>query len=239
MALTDNLISYWKLDEATAASRADSVGTNTLTDVNSVSQQTGKISNCAGFASASSQKLTLSDNSSISTGDIDFTFSGWVYFTTLGAVRDLWTKWVDAGNQREYLLLYNSGTNRLEWYVSNNGTAAVVVTANNFGAPSTSTWYHVVTWHDSVNNQIGIAVNAGTADTASHTTGVFDSTATFALGARNTSPAYHNGRIDELGFWKRVLTSTERTQLYNSGNGLAYPFAAGVPLFMHHRKQMT
>ena len=27
---------------------------------------------------------------------------------------------------------------------------------------------------------------------------------------------------NQIGFWKRVLTSTERSELYNSGNGLAY-----------------
>ena len=36
------------------------------------------------------------------------------------------------------------------------------------------------------------------------------------------------GRIDEVGFWKRVLTSSERSLLYNGGVGLTYPFS-GAP----------
>ena len=36
------------------------------------------------------------------------------------------------------------------------------------------------------------------------------------------------GRIDEVGFWKRVLTSAERSLLYNGGVGLTYPFS-GAP----------
>ena len=32
-----------------------------------------------------------------------------------------------------------------------------------------------------------------------------------------------NGIIDEVGFWNRELTSSEVTDLYNSGAGLAYP----------------
>jgi len=30
--------------------------------------------------------------------------------------------------------------------------------------------------------------------------------------------------IDEVGFWTRVLTEDERTALYNSGDGITYPF---------------
>src|SRR3989304_4743325 len=36
------------------------------------------------------------------------------------------------------------------------------------------------------------------------------------------------GRIDDVGFWKRVLTSSERSLLYNGGVGLTYPFS-GAP----------
>ena len=53
-----------------------------------------------------------------------------------------------------------------------------------------------------------------------------DSTAEFDIGRRPYSGSfgYFNGRIDSVGFWKRVLTSAERTALYNSGNGLEYSF---------------
>jgi len=48
----------------------------------------------------------------------------------------------------------------------------------------------------------------------------------FAIGARrDTAPLYFDGRIDEVGLWKRVLTTAERTALYNSGAGVADPFA--------------
>lgn len=37
---------------------------------------------------------------------------------------------------------------------------------------------------------------------------------------------YLVGKIDEVGIWDRALTSTEVSALYNSGDGLAYPFLA-------------
>ena len=35
--------------------------------------------------------------------------------------------------------------------------------------------------------------------------------------------------MDELGFWKRLLTPEERAKIYNGGRGLAYPFTGSLP----------
>jgi len=50
----------------------------------------------------------------------------------------------------------------------------------------------------------------------------------FLIG-RNTRQGVNTASInlDELGIWTRVLTDNEITSLYNSGNGLAYPFSGG------------
>jgi hypothetical protein len=91
-------------------------------------------------------------------------------------------------------------------------------------------WYHIICWHDSVNNVIGISINDGTPDTAAHSTGSFDSTTDFVLGCAADLVGFLNGSIDEVGFWKgRVLGSAERSELYNGGLGLAYPFATITP----------
>lgn len=37
--------------------------------------------------------------------------------------------------------------------------------------------------------------------------------------------SYYTGLADEMSLWNRILTPTEKTELWNSGNGLAYPFA--------------
>jgi hypothetical protein len=54
---------------------------------------------------------------------------------------------------------------------------------------------------------------------------VFDGSAAFGLGRNEDSLAWLDGRLDSVSIWKRMLTAAERTQLYNSGNGLDYPFA--------------
>lgn len=55
--------------------------------------------------------------------------------------------------------------------------------------------------------------------------GTWGSTYTFTVGYQSATNWYM-GLLDEFGLWNRTLTATERTSLYNSGAGLAYPFGA-------------
>jgi hypothetical protein len=96
---------------------------------------------------------------------------------------------------------------------------------------TTGVWYFVVVWHDSVADTDNIQVNNGTVDSissAGHTPN--NGAADFCLGAR-TYPSfegYFNGQLSSVSFWKRTLTTNERTELYNGGTGLAYPFTSAV-----------
>jgi len=217
-SLNTNLISYWKLEEASGA-RADSEPTGTaqnLTDNNTVTSNPGTIGDAAQFDSGNQEYLSRADSTNLSTGDIDFTIAGWFYLDSNNADMRMLGK--TGSGQMEYYILFNSNTGRFEFHVSNNGTADVALSADNGPLfPFLSTWYFIVCWHDSVNNTINISVDDGTPDSASHTTGVFDGTADFRIGG--FTGAYFNGRADEVGFWKKVLSAPERTELYNGGAG--------------------
>lgn len=221
-SLLMSLVAYWKLDEA-SGTRADSLGVSNLTDNNTVTQNPGKVSNAAQFTAANSESLSIADNTALSTGDIDFTVAAWVYLDTLAVTQILAAKSsnIGAAANNEYALYYAS-TARFIFRVS-TGAVDTLLTANTFGAPALSTWYLVIAWHDSVNNVIGISVNAGTPDTSAYASGVVDSTNAFRLGADTQAGRYLNGRLDEVAVWKRVLTSNERARLYNAGAGVTYP----------------
>ncbi len=224
-ALTDNLAAYWKLDEA-SGTRADSVGSSNLTSNNGVTQTTGKLNSAAQFTSASSQYLSVADNTAISVGDIDFTVAAWVYLDSKSTTQTIASHYFTSTNQRGWDLEYLTGTDRFRFTVSGTGDSTIAsVLANNFGSPSTGTWYYVVAWHDSVNNTINIQVNNGSVDSAAWSTGVYNSSGPFVIGALSTPLQYLTGKVDSVGFWKKVLSSTERTSLYNAGDGLEYPFA--------------
>jgi hypothetical protein len=71
---------------------------------------------------------------------------------------------------------------------------------------------------------LNIQVNNGPVDSLPYSSGVAISTSPFAIGATGNAIDLLDGAVDEVGFWKRVLTAQERTALYNSGLGLTYPF---------------
>lgn len=229
MALTDSLISYWTLDES-SGNASDSHGSNTLTDVGSVSSTTGILN---GARSVSYGKYFSSTSAGFQFGDVDFCVSLWVNRQSSGYSdnKGIFGRWDFFSSNTQYLLYYDPSADRLNFIVSSDGSAATAVTASNHGAVNTSTWYNVVAWHDATNNQIGIAVNDGTPNTTSYSSGVYNNSGTLLVGQMVTSlgNTTWDGYIDELGVWSRVLTSGERTSLYNSGSGLAYPFSSGAP----------
>jgi hypothetical protein len=219
-----SLISHWTLDEA-SGTRNDSHGANHLTDNNTVTQAAGKIANAGQFTAANSESLSIVDNASLSTGDIDFMITAWVYFDSFGASgQGVVTKDGAGSGNREYGLIFNKSANRLSFLISNDGSSVALVNDDVLGAPATATWYFMVGWHDSVANTINIQVNNGTVGSAAHTTGGFDSTTQLRIGSLSSNINFVDGRIDEVSFWKRILTAAELTTLYNSGAGRAYPW---------------
>lgn len=212
--LTLSLISHWGMNEA-SGNRADSIGSNTLTDNNTVGSNTGKIGNAAEFVAANLESLTCTSNASLETGDINFSLDAWFYAGTF-ADRPLVTKAsVDSTTGYEYALyLYNTGTTIGLVVGSNAGVQSVKWNAT----LTINTWYHVVGWHDTDTDTINISVNNGTPVSAARTvTPVAASGKPFSIGG--LSPAYYSGRIDLVNFAKRLWTAAERAALYNSGNG--------------------
>lgn len=241
MAITDSLMAYFKLDEA-SGDALDAHGSNNLTDTNTVQAASGIISGARDFERDNGELFTLADNADLSTGDIDWTIQAWVIAETLSAGANwIVSKRNAAGTAVEYQLFYRS-TSRFALQVFDGaGTNRGTVQSDVLGAPSTATPYHIVCGHDSVNNLVFMYVN-GVAQTPVATSGAGgDSTSVFNIGAGGDSAGFcWDGLIDEVGFWKRVLTSGEVASLYNAGAGLAYPFAAGgavIPVFMNQYRQ--
>lgn len=222
MALNDDLKAWWMLNEE-SGTRYDAHGSNDLAEQNTVLYDTGKVNNAANFEIDTAEYLNIADNADLSTGDIDFTWSLWVKLESkpaqsMGIVYK-YTSTVDG----EYFIQWQQATDRFRTMTTDGGGNYQYVVANNFGAPDLATWYHIVYWHDATANEVGIVVNDGTPNTETYTNGANDSDDEFRLGARlSDTNENFDGLMDEVGFWKRKLTSTEITWLYNSGNGRTY-----------------
>ncbi len=231
--LAQDLVAYWQLDEASGV-RDDLIGANHLTDVNTVGSATGKRNTAASFVAASSEELTAPDAPALSMGDIPFTLAAWVYLTSLpgtGAGRTIIEKYrtpLDSNDDWEYEVIYDGTVARFSFQIGNGAGSSGSIKANSFGAASTGTWYLVVAWHDSVTNTINIQVNNGTVDSTSYTAGSYDSSGTFRIGGQAHTAYFMDGRIDGVAIWNRILTSSERSDLYNAGAGWdeALPFSA-------------
>jgi hypothetical protein len=228
MALTDNLISFWELEEA-SGTRADSHGSNHLTEsADAVAVATGKVGNGADFEGANgsgAEHLFKADVPSLSlSSDQAFTIQAWFNAESDngGNAMGMVSKY-DLGSQLEYVLWLSTGVTPMFRVYDGSGNPTTVTGSVN--PVFTGTWYCVHAWHDPDTDVIGIAFNAGTPVTAAHTTGTRNLTAPFVIGAFYTGGVGNgtfDGVIDQVGFWKRVLTGAERTQLYNGGAGLSY-----------------
>ena len=228
--LLNNLAAYWKLDEARGA-RLDQLGRSPLADTNGVGQAAGVNpgGQSARLAAASRQYLSTSSAELNFSQDTSFTWAGWLYFESLPGADSpvILSKKRGSGNDSDYrLLLLGSGENKLRFEI-NSGKSGVTASKPQL---SSGKWYFVLAWYDAA-GRIGIQINNGGKYTVA-TNGSRPGTSTQALylGWQSSLPnAYLNGRLDEFGFWKRVLSESESSLLYNRGAGCAYPFTTCLP----------
>lgn len=222
----DDLVEEWQLNETSGRAVGAWSGID-LSDTNTVGSGTGLVyATARDFEASNSEYFPFPACTETTMGDIDFTIEAWVKLESLSN-GTIVGKWTTAGDQREYILYYNasdhSPNNRFSFVVSSTGTSGTTTTldATTFGAPSTDTWYQVIAKHNAATNQISIRVNAGTADTASHTGGAFAGNREFTIGMLDASPPtyFFDGLIGPVRIWKRLTSDAEDTWLYNSGAG--------------------
>lgn len=226
MDLTGNLVSFWELEEA-SGTRADSKGSNSLSDNNTVTQAGGIIGNAALFTRANSEWLQATSNSSTQIGDVDFTIVCWVYLNTVmdgtGTNFQMMIAEDDGTNRSFSIAQGSASTAEFEWRVFRSGGSAICRSLS-FTTPVTATWYMLTCEYTSSGTTCGIAVNNGTVDSLSVGGAHISSTGDLFMGKRNStgSEGYYDGRLDQVGLWTRLLNSTEKSFLYNSGAGRAY-----------------
>lgn len=220
--LLNDLVAFWRLDEA-SGTRNDSAGANHLTDNNTVTQAVGKVGNAAQFTAANSEYLSRVDNAALSMGDIDFTIAAWVYVDARDADRTIVAKRNTTADLRiEYLLRANS-VNQFEFYISDDGGANFNVVQTATGTVVVGAWHFLVAWHEAAANTIKIQLDNATPISAATTLSPVDTTHPLTIGGF-AGGQFWDGRGDATGIWKRALTADERTELWNGGAGVEYPF---------------
>jgi hypothetical protein len=200
--LADDLVSYWKLDEV-SGNRADSVGSNTLTDNNTVGSAAGMSGLAASFVAANTESLSFSGAITTWTADNSVVFWGYTNDTTI------------------YRLFSTVGLP-----VDMNHSGTTVTASWRAGSIQRTATTSNAAWHLYAMVQEGtdysLSVDGGAFSTVSGAANIGGSDVlkigVYADGS--THPL--NGRIDEFGIWSRALTIDEIVSLYNAGAGLFY-----------------
>jgi hypothetical protein len=221
MALTDNLIAYWKLDEISGNASDSSGNGYTLTNNNTVGYASGKINNGADFGSSNTNKYfsaTLIDPDSYNSG---FSIGFWVKFNSLASSQKIFS-FNDLSWGGIHFRALSSTDTRFRFgngVTSDGGETAYT------SSWSTGTWYYIVMTHSATANKYYVNGSQVATDTTSVT--LANNGTTFNIGRDTGNNEYANSIVDEFGIWGKELSSTEVTALYNSGNGISYPFSAG------------
>lgn len=205
--LPNELVAYWKLDE-TGGSRKDSKGTNDLTAFGTVTSAAGKRGDAAQFASGA--YLSVADNPALSMSTTtSFTIALWVYPDAL-TTGNILQKW----NTSAYAYGLSYGGSHPNLSVGDGSASGDGLVAGQ--------WNLIIDTYDVAQQQISIRVNNGAQALGTWAGGSPPNTAPLVLGAGAAGAYPFNGRIDEVGIWKRVLSSQEQADLYNAGAGNTY-----------------
>lgn len=214
--LKTGLVSYWDLSES-SGSRIDSHGSNDLSVWNSMSSYSdGTFGTVADFTGGG---LTITDAAQTGldvTGDLSINL--FINQDALGSYF-LVSKWTHA-SANQYITGLFSGS-QLDFYDDNTCSGYTNGTFSVSGLSlSINTWY-MLTWVRT-GTTVELFINAVSQGTGT-TLGSQNCNATFALGFEAGRNIYYfNGKMARAGIWSKALSSSEVTELYNSGNGLLY-----------------
>lgn len=209
--LLTGLVSYYKLEDVN-----DFYGTNHLSNINAATFQTGKVRNGAKF-NGTTQYLRRANPLSVNTTNISM--FGWVYISTTSEKGCFWN---NGKNTMEAMDGYGLGVGAHTADFVGNELVGLLdgIAWLSFAKPIGAAGWHFVgmtrdalTWRGYVDNVVAVTI---------FTTNPSPPTLDFTLGADNPAdiyPRYWRGMVDEFGFWNKVLSAQERTDLYNGGAG--------------------
>lgn len=217
MVLTGSLVAYYDFDE-TSGFLLDLTGNGNTGSVN------GPTRNQAGIIGSSYSFDGTNDwieIDTVSTSNNDWSISLWFK-----------TNFTPDANYRYFFDNYNGGASRQLMGVETLAAGGSLISTfqnsikkvGNFGHYNDGNWHHMVSVADNTTGLVYVD-NSLLVNTTISTTNIAGDT---GIGANRLGTAnFSSGLIDEMGLWDRALTSSEVSQLYNGGAGLAYPFTVG------------
>lgn len=220
--LKEGLVSVWELDETSGTTAYDSHGSNDGTITGATINQTGKIDKAYSF-DGSVDYVQINSNffTDVSVFTISLWFNSSSTFTQEGSIFNKYG--TTTSNYIGLHMLYPSpNKGKIRFYVrdgSNN--YAQIITPLTYDDDQ---WYHIVAIKDGNDLYLyidNIYINTTNTSFSSFSFGT-NHPLRLGVNSNYTNGAAHKGLIDQTAYWIKALNVSERSTLYNSGNGLAY-----------------
>lgn len=243
-----NCVALWRMESG--ALTTDSKGTNTLTDVNTVQENTADFKEgacCADLELTNAEYFSIADASldagfPLKSGDTTKIISlcYWVKAESWAATNVIYAKWESSTSL--VFRVNHDAIGQLFVYIGYNGGISFE-SKNHASAMGVAKWYHVGIVLDGPNKTILIRIWDDTAgailgtDIDTTYTNVIDTEATaLRIGAQSYLgyPYYFDGLLDEMVVFKDKLTAAEIDQIragtYGAAGGLSIPGFFGSTL---------
>ncbi len=228
VTLSEGLMAYWKFDETSGTTAADSSGFGHHGTYVGDPLYSSEYSSNHQFSNGGS--LSLSGNDYIDMGDIEgleSTFSLSIWIKSVGASGMLMTKSVENTStaRKKQWALYTNDEPELWVFPPGSGTA---VEQRSLTRMDDDEWHHVAAMYDAQNRQMFIYVDGdltdGTLTSSNLPNYTYNSIQQVMIGAyinASSNPAiFFTGLIDEARIYNRVLSSAEVAAL---ADGTQFP----------------
>ena len=230
----DGLKAYYKFDEAsgdiinhaTSIGSSDSITTSDLTvnGMTYVASGTSPFGYEGSFDGSNDDvapdSTSISDWGFINKTGAVFTFIFWYNKNSaFSAIQDMFgmTNY-NAGDSGIFLRWNTDRTARIA--LGKNGTDFIDYTTT-MTTPNDSNWHMIMVQYDDSSGTLKISIDNNTPEssTGHNLTATTNAENVFNMGW-NSVGTWANIKLAEVSIWNRILTTSEITSLYNSGNGL-------------------
>jgi DNA-binding beta-propeller fold protein YncE len=206
----DAPVSYWRLNESSGPTAADSVGTNPGTYVGAVPGAPGLLAsttNTAASFSGTTQYVRILNSASVAP-TARVSVEAWIKPAAIpaaGAFASIATK------AESYSLQFNGP--RLEFTIMQSGVRKRLQAPT--GAVAAGSVYHVVGTFDGTTQRLYI--NGAQVASAALTGAITANTNNFLIGAWSATSEFFKGTIDEVALYSTALTAAQVSNHYNTG----------------------
>jgi hypothetical protein len=218
-AVTNNVVGWWKLDESTGTTTADSSGQGNSGGVSNgaVWVTSGIVSNALQFDGVNDFMMTASKGAGTSLAlTNDFTLAGWAFTTNKAQTANLLDRRKTTPPQGGYSIAWQTTSTRITIQTPNGPIVPISLTDIQNGQ-----WQHIA-YTISGSNYNGF-LNGLVAASGTSTNPVGISSNQFFLARSTSGGSYFNGRLDDVRVFSRVLSAGDLLALAETdtdGDGL-------------------